>query len=248
MRYLISITIALLLNVGSLFTSDVYDYNYTIGIGLKNFKLMGDNINTQTIAPRPPTNRVDLGANFGSVMPGIEVLINYQLDNDGDFRMPIRLGYTFMSTREKLPVTPFVTARFLNDAQIFNSSLGLNYTLYRMPLAKALIYLGAELSLLHIHNTVFTRKVEYDNIPSQNTTTKYPKDDALRIGSGLRLGIEGEVVENYMVNVSWGLESPNLFLRDNARGQLFTPNIRISEEKEDMLINFVFSLVVSYRF
>lgn len=232
---------------------NIYDYDYTLGIGLSTSKILGDNLSAlpmRLVVFDDEDTRV--GGSFNGAMPGIDVRMNYQLDDNGDWRMPIGLDYVFYSARERQPLTPFYTQYYNHEVNVFSPYIGLNYTLLRLPLAKSLVYGGIEFRGSYVHNAEFTFSEEYVNDPTQNSNFTNSKDDAFRMGGLVRLGIEGELYERYILNASWGMGVMNLLGRDDSRGQLLTPLNNIGavtgENTEELITNFYFSLSIHYRF
>lgn len=251
-----SIAVAILLVVILLMPSqakaDVYDYDYSLGVAFTTSKILGDNpaINTMRLI-----NSSVPGGSFNGAMPGVELVGQYKLDDIGDWRLVGGLNYTFYSARERFP-SDLSENRLTHTVNILTPLVGINYTIFRFPSAMSSFYAGLQLRYNYIHGSEFTF-TETLNSTGEIVPRKprdIGKENTGRVGGLLKLGIEGEISENYMINVSWGIDVLNAFGRDNGRGQLLTPFqqkdfviVVPSELKEDLTYNFYFSLMIQYR-
>lgn len=231
--------------------ADVYDYDYSLGVAFTTSKILGDNPAISTLIP---INTPVPGGSFNGAMPGVEIKGQYKLDDIGDWRLVGGFNYTFYSARERIPREKSIY-RLTHEVNIFSPLVGINYTLFRFPLALSSVYAGVEARYNYIHNSeaVFTEEVKETGEKSVFGT--YGKSNTGRFGGIVKLGLEGELAENYMINVSWGLDMLNALGRDNSRGQLLTPykekDLKLNpgaETIEDLTYNFYFSLMIQYRF
>lgn len=229
----------------------VYDYEYSLGVAFTTSKILGDNPAISTLIP---INTIYPGGSFNGAMPGVEVRGQYRLDDIGDWRLVSGFNYTFYSAREKIPREKSIY-RLTHDVNIFSPIVGINYTVFRFPSARSSIYAGIEARYNYIHSSEALFTEEIKETGESNLIETYGKESTGRFGSLFKLGLEGELHENYMINVSWGIDLLNVLARDNSRGQLLTPyeqeDLRFnssSEEVEDLTYNFYFSLMIQYRF
>ena len=231
--------------------SNVYDYDYSLGIAFTTSKILGDNpaINTLT-----PLSTSVLGGSFNGAMPGVEVKGQYKLDDVGDWRLVGGFNYTFYSAREKVPRENSIY-RITHEVNIFSPLIGINYTLFRFPSALSSIYAGVEARYNYLHGSEALFNDESKQTGETTLLATYGKENASRVGGIFKLGLEGELHENYMINVSWGVDVLNAIGRDNNRGQLLSPynmeDLRFNPENEafeDLTYNFYFSLMIQYRF
>lgn len=225
----------------------IFPYNYTLGIGISTAKILNPNPNSRSMNPLVHRDGY-IGGSFKGAMPGIDLRATFQLDDEGFWRLPIGLDMTFYSAKERLPITTKLTDRFENNANIYAPYIGLNYTLIQIPKARASFYVGVEARASIIDGPAFRFIRTYDLIPEQSfDITEYNKENTVRLGGMFKLGLEGELIDNYMINSSIAYGVLNSFLRDNARGELLTPR-KDYETKESYLQGIFFTIMVQYRF
>ncbi len=231
--------------------SNVYNYENSIGVGLTTSKVLGDNPAINTISP---INNSVPGGSFNGAMPGIEIKAQYKLDDIGDWRLVGGINYTFYSARERIP-RESITFRLKNNLNILSPLVGINYVLIRFPSAMSSVYIGAEARYNYIHANDFVLEEERLTSGERVERQQNNKEATGRIGGLLKLGFEGELHENYMINVSGGIDFLNLIGRDNSRGELLTPftpdrfdpNLGV-EQEEQLTYNFYFSIMIQYRY
>jgi len=225
----------------------IFPYNYTLGIGISTVKILNPNPNSRSMNPLVHRDGY-IGGSFKGAMPGIDLRATFQLDEDGLWRMPVGLDMTFYSARERLPITTRLTDRFENNANIYAPYIGLNYTVLQIPKARASFYFGLEARASIIDGPAFRFIRTYDLIPEQSfDITEHNKENTVRLGGLVKFGLEGELVDNYMINSSVGYGVLNTFLRDNARGELLTPR-KDFETRESYLQGIFFTVMLQYRF
>lgn len=247
-----AILLVVVLLMPSQMKADVYDYDYSIGVAFTTSKVLGDNpaINTMRIIGESIP-----GGSFNGAMPGVEVVGQYKLDDVGDWRLVGGVNYTFYSAREKFP-SDITENRLTHTVNILTPLVGINYTLFRFPSAMSSFYAGLQLRYNYIHGSefTFTESLRSTGEVIPRKPRDIGKENTGRIGGLLKLGIEGEISENYMINVSWGIDVLNALNRDNVRGQLLTPFSQSDfivpvpwELEEELTYNFYFSLMIQYR-
>lgn len=225
----------------------IFPYNYTLGVGISTIKILNPNPNSRSMNPLVHRDGY-IGGSFKGAMPGIDLRATFQLDDDGFWRMPVGVDMTFFSARERLPITTKLTDRFENNANIYAPYVGLNYTLIQIPKARASFYLGVEARASIIDGPEFRFIRTYDLLPEQSfDITEHNKENTVRLGGLLKLGLEGELVDNYVINSSIGYGVLNTFMRDNARGELLTPR-KDFETQESYLQGIFFTIMVQYKF
>jgi hypothetical protein len=244
------VLLVIVLLMPSQMKADLYDYEYSLGIAFTTSKILGDNPAINTLRP---INSSVPGGSFNGAMPGVEVKGQYKLDDVGDWRLVGGVNYTFYSAREKFPgdISIFRLSHSLN---ILSPLVGINYTIFRFPSAMSSFYAGIEARYNYVHASEFilneTSRIN-DEFLSERSISK---ESAGRVGGLVKLGIEGEISDNYMINVSWGIDVLNALGRDNDRGQLLTPystEVLVPglgyELEEELTYNFYFSLMIQYR-
>lgn len=232
--------------------TNVFNYEYSLGVGFTTTKILGNNPAINTISP---INVVDPpGGSFNGAMPGIEVKGQYKLDEIGDWRLVGGINYNFYSARERIP-RDISTFRLMNSVNILSPLVGINYTLMRFPTAMSFVYVGVEARYNYIHAISLIRQEEITTTGEIEEFEFTGKEAAGRIGGLVKIGLEGELYENYMINVSWGIDALNLLGADDSRGQLLTPfaperfNSSLGvEQEEELTYNFYFSIMIQYRY
>ncbi len=233
--------------------ADVYDYEYSLGVAFTTSKIMGDNPAIETMRI---LNGSIPGGSFNGAMPGVEVLGQYRLDKIGDWKLVGGVNYTSYSARERQPAD-ISDIRFEHNVNIISPLVGINYTIFRFPTAMSSFYAGLQLKYNYIFGSEFlvseTLRSTGEIVPRK--PIDIGKDNTGRAGGLFKLGIEGEIHENYMINVSWGIDVLNPVGRDNVRGNLLTPFSQSDfignvdwELEEELTYNFYFSLMIQYRF
>jgi hypothetical protein len=232
--------------------TNVYNYEYSLGIGFTTTKVLGNNPAINTISPINAANPP--GGSFNGAMPGIEVKGQYKLDDVGDWRLVGGINYNFYSARERIP-RDISTFRLMNNLNILSPLVGINYTLIRFPSAMSSVYVGVEARYNYIHAISLIRQEEIFSTGEIEEREFGDKQSVGRFGGLLKLGLEGELYENYMINVSWGVDALNLLGADDSRGNLLTPfgpesfNSALGiEQEEELTYNFYFSIMIQYRY
>lgn len=198
-------------------------------------------------------NVTEVGGSFNGSQPGIEARFTYNLDEDGSFRLPVGLNYEFYSSRELLPLTNTVLdVKLQHNLEIISPYVGLEYRFFKLPKANAYIYGGIDMRAVYITNIMYRSIIEDRITGRRELDNSAAKDDALRYGINYRIGLEGEIYENYEINASVGLNVVNLIGKDGNRGELLTPiprSLPIStENKETLVYSLYLSILAQYRF
>lgn len=231
---------------GNILNSRIFNYDMTVGLSFTSHKIMTSGINTAPILSRDTAVNT-IGGSFNGAMPGIELRFNKGLDKNGDMRLTFGADYQFFSARERVPISKYVSANFENKLNILSPFAGINYTLYRIPAANAFIEGGLEFRGNYFHSHMFIRQLNYDLLPELNEREEVEaKAPVWRFGPVLRLSIQGEIFEDYYLNLVGGYAFLNAFGKDNTRGELMTPSNDF-ETQESAVNSFLFSLSIQYR-
>ncbi|MER3328553.1 MAG: hypothetical protein RIF34_03160, partial [Candidatus Kapaibacterium sp.] len=196
-RFAALVLLIVVLLLPSQMKADVYDYEYSLGVAFTTSKILGDNPAINTLRP---INSSVPGGSFNGAMPGIEIKGQYKLDDIGDWRLVGGVNYTFYNAREKFPgdISIFRLSHSLN---ILSPLVGINYTLFRFPTAMSSFYAGVEARYNYVHGSEFILNETSRATDEQLSQRSISKESAGRIGGLVKLGIEGEIHENYMINV-----------------------------------------------
>lgn len=227
--------------------TDIYELKasrFRLGLGFTTQKIQSSNVNAKQIV-NPDSNVTAIGGSFRGAQPGFELRGTYFIDEDAHFIIPFGFEYSFYTARERIPITRFILHVHENQTQILSPYVGFHTTITKIPLGKAILYGGGEIRMNYIMNNFYTLNETYINLPEASSKTNVEKDDAIRYGANLRIGVIGTLVDNIQVNISGGLGFMNLFGSDDARGELLTPR-NILETGESSVMNYNFSILVQY--
>lgn len=218
---------------------------WSIAGGLATTRLYGDNRATEPLAPYDSTGEIYAGGSFNAVQPGIDLKATLNFKNG--LKIPIGIQYDFYNSRERHPISPYMTAYFRYNLNIFSFYSGAFYTLYNFKWANAKIYSGAVLKANYIMNTDLEREYDYDLVPEQNETRKLKtKDNAFRLGAELKLGVEGDLQNRFGIDLNTGFGVINLIGADDNRRELLTP-FTDYETVENKVYTFSFNIMLKYK-
>lgn len=224
--------------------------------GFTTQSFLGDEIATNPLVARDSLTLP--GGSFNGQQLGATIRAMLFLDTAKKFRMPIGLDYVRFFGAQRLEVSQFYRIQLFNSLQVITPTIGLDYSMFKLPLANASMYVGAELrgsfftngnlireDYLNFYDTinnfqVFDRDSLLKRIEIQN------KPNTFRLGGAVKLGVEGKIQDPLYLNISLSYGSPNLFGRDNARGELFTPN-KTFENQESVVQQLFFHFLLQYR-
>ncbi len=228
--------------------AQLFNTPVSVGFGLRTATILGKNANTKPIASNDTNDRGGLGGSMSDAQPGIEFRSTFSLTKEDRFRIPVSLEYSFYTANERFPIDKYVEDYYHHSLNVFEASTGLHYVVKRVFGARAKIYTGLEAKGSYIHNVEYTITRNYFNLPNYGGKKKMEaKENAFRIGALGRIGVEGRLEGNWYVNTSLGLSAMNIFMRDDNRGELMTVQ-RLFEDKEALLWQFNFSLLIQYNF
>jgi len=98
-----------------------------------------------------------------------------------------------------------------------------------------------------IENSEYKVSEVYDIVPEFNRTRIFNyKENTSRIGPIIRIGMEGNISEDFYYNFSGGMHFINLIGRDNNRRELFTPT-KDFEKRENFVPLLHFSFMIQYK-
>lgn len=215
--------------------------NYFAGIGLSTTKILGDNPNTYTF------NGDVFGGSMNEWQPGIDIRLLIPMDENETFRIPIGIDYNFFRAYERYPYYGRAII-YTHSMNVLNFYSGINLTLLRLPYANAKFYVGLEPRFSLVHNISFVRETKFEAPERDDTYEEFPtKDNAFRIGGLFKLGLDGRIKNDLYINASFGVSAMNLLLRDDKRGELFTPETA-GQPTENMIGTMNLTIMLQYKF
>lgn len=243
------IAVLLLINVYYLKASEptIFNYGYTLGIGMSTSTLLGNGSNTRSMNPLVNTEAA-LGGSFKGAQPGIDIRFTYQADEKGRWRMPVGIDWSFFDAIDRFPISKYIRDKYENSSSILAPYIGVNYHFLQIDRALASFYVGVEARANLVSQSSFRllRTNDLDATMGYDVT-EHQKISAFRIGTQIKLGIEGELADDYVINISGGYSVINALLKDDSRGELLTPR-KDFENRETYVQNFNFLLMIQYKF
>lgn len=227
-------------------TASALDFEgWTIAGGLATTRLFGENRATEPLAPYDSTGEVYSGGSFNSVQPGIDIKATLNFTNG--FKIPVGVQLDFYDARERHPISPLLVTYLRNNLNILSFYSGVYYNFYSLKWANAKIYGGALIRGNYIFNPDLEKELEYAIAPELNKTYHLKtKDNAFRLGGDLKLGVEGDIKNNFGIDINAGLGVLNLIGSDDERRELLTP-FTDYETKENKVYTFSFNIMLKYK-
>jgi hypothetical protein len=217
--------------------------SYAIGGGLTVVKIMNDNPATYSMV-----DSLVVGGALNGAQSGFELRATFDLDTNSRIKFPVGISYYLYDGKERVPVSKFYDIKHHHQVDILFPYIGIQYSFVKVPGGLAEIYGGIDFTASYIFNSTYTRYEIHKTDPSRSSTKAYNfKENTTRFGLNTKIGIMGKLQDNIEINVSGGFNFQNLFNKDNKRGQLLTPS-SFSEFEESPVNNFIFSLLLQYRF
>jgi hypothetical protein len=212
----------------------------SVSAGLSTTKIIGSSPNINSFLLYPT------GGYFSGFQPGIKALINFNLDQEGRFVLPIGIDYVMYETGQRFPFKADTTFIFKHSINIPTFVLGLNYHFIKMPVANTRLYVGAELRGSFVESGTFSAtETNYAGKTIVDSTWN-TKPGTFRLGGNLMFGFTGEISAPLYISSNLGVGILNLVGRNNSRGELLTPS-KDAETKESLIYNLNFSLMLQYR-
>ena len=225
---------------------------FSVGLGMKSTELIGDNPASKPFSERDPNKPPLFGGGFNGPQQGMELLFEFPIGDNNNFVIPLGFDYTFYQGLQRIPQTYFVLQDYDNSVDIASLSLGLNYAVVKYNVANAKIYVGIEAKTSFIGKNVFTIETNYHKLDSIEILKLSTKESCVRLGGSFKLGLEGEIAQNWFVNIHGTLGVLNLVGKNDSRGQLLTPFkedklMRYIEDKEWFVYTLQYTFLIQYR-
>ncbi|MEM4260712.1 MAG: hypothetical protein QXG00_05740 [Candidatus Woesearchaeota archaeon] len=215
--------------------------------GLSTSRILGDNPGAKPMVERDTSKPAVNGGSFDGFQPGFVLKLNFKIDKNGNFEIPLGFEYNSLRAAERVPISRYTTATLYHSVDVPAVSIGFNYLFFKFPLANVKAYIGLETRLNFIQSGTWRREIKYGYLDTTDILERKTKVPATRLGGIIHLGFEGEISEPLFINTSFGLGAMNLIGRDNSRGELLTFS-RYNELEESIVYNYYFSLMLQYRF
>ncbi|TAL69537.1 MAG: hypothetical protein EPN82_06815 [Bacteroidetes bacterium] len=223
---------------------------FSIGWGLKTTEIVGNNPATLPFEESDPNKPPAFGGGFIGPQQGMELLFEFPIGTNNDFTLPLGIDYIFFQGLQHIPQTYYMIQDLENVVDVKSLSLGLNYALVKYKVANAKIYVGLEAKTSFIGKNEFTIITNYHQLDSVDISKSSEKESCVRLGGSIKLGLEGEIGDNWFVNIHGTFGVLNLIGRNDSRGELLTPlkNYFIMEEiRESYLYTLQYSFIIQYR-
>jgi hypothetical protein len=234
----------MLIGVGNLSSQTLS--NFSVSSGITTSRIMGNNPGSMDMLNKDSAVSV-IGGSFNGPQSGIEFRMTYGIDQEGDFRIPIGVDYTFFTANETIPVAKYYTVYLHHELKNLGIFLGFHYVFVKFPLAHAKAYAGLEARGNYIHNAKRGFETHWVFAPEDNVKFLVKsKDNAWRFGGTFRIGIEGDLIDRFQINFSTAFGVMNLIGKKIIRGELLTP-ITTFETEEKTVWNQYISLLIQYK-
>lgn len=221
--------------------------NVTVSAGLVTTQILGDNPGTWPIIERDVNKNHDIGGSFNGNQPGFGFRLNFPIEKEGKFTVPIGLDLIYFRALERVPIAQKTTLFLQHSVSVPTGTLGLNYFFLKFPIANVRAYTGIEARGSFLQQGTFYRRFENrDSVNAIVIDTK-AKDGGFRLGGALKLGVEGEFIAPWYVTTGVSLDCMNLIGRNNDRGELLTP-MKSFESAEGLVYNIHFIFMIQYKF
>ncbi|MCL5991692.1 MAG: hypothetical protein M1419_06270 [Bacteroidetes bacterium] len=247
-RKAIIVILLLITLTGSLLAQ--FSKGFSLGWGMKTTELIGSNPASKPFSEPDPNKPPLFGGGFDGPQPGMELLFEFPVGENNNFTIPLGIDYTFFQGLQRIPLTYFVLQDLDNRIDISSISLGLNYAIKKYDIANAKFYVGLEAKTSFVGKNVFTIVTNYRNLDSIEILESSLKESCVRLGGSLKLGLEGEIAQNWYVNIHGTLGILNLVGRNDSRGELLTPYRKTSfsfENQESLVFTIQYSFLIQYR-
>lgn len=246
-RFMILLTSVIILIIMNVIESQAQiGAKLNLGAGIVTTNIIGSNRATSAIGPTRIDSEAFIGGSFKNSQPGVRLKGTFLFDEMEDLRFTTSFDYLLFSGKERYGVPPNVSISYIHDLNIASLGLGLEYVWANLDFANAKLYTGFDIQSNYIHNAYFKEAIRYLDKFKEDEIFETGKDDALRFGGSVRLGVEGRLRSKFYVNTGLSVGVLNLIGRDDSRGELLTP-LSIFESTENMLSVLQVYILVQYN-
>lgn len=216
----------------------VYESDFSFGAGLKVSQLLWDH-------PAKGALR-EVGGGMGLSQNGFELRTTYYIDEENRFRIPLNLDMIFFRAKERITFSD-IALNYDNRANLYTIGTGFHYSFAYFYFANAWVYTGLELNANILSNSEYTYREE-SYIDASEDRVIGPtdiKNNSVRFGTNIRLGIEAELQRRLMIDLSFNYHIMNLLGNDDNTGQFFV--VSSLDNQEDITSFLNFTLMLKYR-
>jgi hypothetical protein len=222
--------------------------NISFGVGLTGTNIFDNNINWKPIVSNDNNIKdARIGGSFDGVETGLLLFSSINLDANGTWILPLSFEYVWLNAHEVVPISNTIRGDINHTIDIQKLATGIHFNFLTFPFKDVKAYLGLEAKAAFINNQEY--QSSYTDITTGKTEKKIkfiPKKSAVRFDGEVKLGIRGELTENFFINSSFGIDCLNLLGSDDSRGELLTPFGRY-ENEETLVPNYHFVLMIEYQ-
>jgi len=221
--------------------------NFSIAGGLSTLHILYDNPATMPIVERD-TNKADIvGGKFGGNHPGFSMLFNFGTDATSNFTFPVGFGYYYLAAGQKVPSPLDENFYFINTINILTFSLGCNYSFWEIPMARAKMFTGLEARGTYSSGSNLEVRIQTRSTQVDSSYIIDDKPPAIRFGAALKIGVVGDLWDQWQLNTGVSYSIMNLLGRDNQRGEFLTP-MTFNEKSESLVHTILFYFLIQYKF
>ncbi len=254
-KYFFLLVILYIFHYSSYATSQEIIKKASVSLKFATMKLL-----SETTATKPQifqlggTSQIYSGGGLQFIEPGAELLANLYLDDEELHRGIIGTEFLALKSLEKMPNSSASYLFAKHKVSLFDIFFGYHYAFWDMKWQNAKLYCGPEIMLNTMLNNKFEGGMKYlasNNDSSHNNDINRiistTKNLAFRIGGRIRIGVEGQIIDNWYVNSSFSIGIYNFLLRNSETGELF--NSKNEYETQEQLQTFYnFNVGIQYNF
>ncbi|HRP02226.1 MAG TPA: hypothetical protein PLE30_06210 [Candidatus Kapabacteria bacterium] len=244
----LSYIIAIFIIFTSINSYSQFNTNYRVAGGIVTTQILGDNPAKLPIIDTSPNDDAITGGSFPDAQPGVQLQFLFPVDEAATFRIPFSFKYFFFRGKERVNYNRNIIDYYSHTLNVASINSGLHYVFLPVKFARANVYTGIELEMSYIHNIDIEWNRDYkNNDVFQDEIYKIaPKDDAMRIGALLKLGVEGRLRDNFYINAGGAIGFMNIIGKNNNRGELLTP-ITMFETQESNILSLQVFILIQYN-
>ncbi len=246
----IKLFIALIFSIFAMSNANAQFDDIYLGIGFSGTNIFEGNVSSVPMMQKNSEKANIIGGSFDGAELGFIIKSEFNLDSACNFFIPVSFEYTWFTAKE-IYWSSASSRQYLEhnmDAQ--RVSIGLNWYFYKFPFQNVRPFIGFDVKGSFFNRQELKNRIEYQHKDSVKYVYFQMKEPAFRLGGELKIGFRGELVKNFFLQGSFGVEVLNLLLRDGERGELLTPIKRysgVTENEEKSVPNFHFSLIIEYK-
>lgn len=173
----------------------------------------------------------------------------FSLDEESRLRYPISVRYMGMSATEKYLISSGLSTKYTNNSDMLSLSNGIEYDFLQFYGGTGYLFVGASLDLNYFFARENTYELDYLLIDERDQIITYTKDDAIRLGGSLTLGVQADFRENIRFNITGSITSLNFLQFNETEGGLFSPLYEVTRFTEEnnvityrLGVNFIYLL------